>query len=86
MSPTKKSIAETEQDNVDGADGASNADFREELTDSTKNHQGSCCEVDNAKDVREIHGDGVDKMHDVQSRSCQGSMKRTKDWQPGSCQ
>ena len=55
----EKSIAETEQDNVDGADGASNAGFREELTDSSKNHQGSSCEVDNAKDIREIHGDGV---------------------------
>lgn len=33
---TKKSIGKTEQDNVDGANGASNADFREELTDSSK--------------------------------------------------
>lgn len=78
----KKSIAETKQDNVDGADGASNADLGEELTDSSKNHQGSSCEVDNAKDVREIHGDGVDKMRVVQSRSFQGSMRRTKDWKP----
>lgn len=37
MSPTEKSIAETEQNNVDGADGASDADFRPELTDTSKN-------------------------------------------------
>jgi hypothetical protein len=37
ISPTEKSIAETEQNNVDGADGASNADFGPELTDTSKN-------------------------------------------------
>lgn len=72
----EKSIAETKQDNVDGADGASNADLREELTDSSKNHQGSSCEVDNAKDVREIHGDGLDKMQVVQSKGCQAVVWR----------
>lgn len=33
---TKKSIGKTKQNDVDGANGASNADFREELTDSSK--------------------------------------------------
>jgi hypothetical protein len=37
MLPTEKSIAETEQNNVDGADGTSDADFRPELTDTSKN-------------------------------------------------
>jgi hypothetical protein len=48
MSQTKKGIAKSEQDNVEGADGASHADLRPELTDTSKNHQGSSCEVDNA--------------------------------------